>query len=104
MTSPISAPQIWHDANNIYLQFPCPSGGTPFIQSFAKSEGGLGKALAALPMLEAAPDPRILGTNGKKVARLPTAKRSIRRQPTKPVVSEEARASLRDIMRKHGIG
>lgn len=42
---------IWCDATHIYLEPPCPEGKAPYIATFAKTDGGMSKALAVVAQL-----------------------------------------------------
>lgn len=107
MTEPTSPPPfaclIWHDARNLYLQYPSRPGQAPAIVTFPLTEGGLGKALTRIQGLPAQPDPRILGgaRMAKNVIPLPPRVTVVRR---KDVFDDSLRASARAALRRLKIG
>lgn len=86
--APTCAAKVWADASNLYLEFPCPPGGTPHIVKLPLAEQGLSKGLSLL----------------KKQATVPNGTtRLVEPVKAKPVYSDQQRQTVRDILRKKGM-
>lgn len=92
----------WCDHNYIYVEMPC-KDAPPYIIKEPLSEGGLGRALGLMRRLYVAEAPRPTTAEKADYTKDHPKIRKVTQAVAAKGFSEEARLSVRDVLRKRGI-